>query len=223
MKAQVLNYYNDNTRHTGFVFVGRKFVYAVVPEKPVRLQKIDLETAKTTPAILKDRPYPKAQALGHVRSWIALHGATQGVLKAIASADSNRDLDDETLEEMTKDDSTEPTAKKEKTMKTKSPKTETAPSVLRAICVGLQLDAVLARRQLRAAGLKAPYTDAAKIRAILMAGPTKAEPKKSPIKAVMKKAAQEKKAPVKTVAKKAPAKKAPAKKVATKKAPAKKA
>ena len=41
------------------------------------------------------------------------------------------------------------------------------PSALKAICTELKIEPKKARRKLRAAGMKAPYTDAAKIRAAL--------------------------------------------------------
>ncbi|HEX5461450.1 MAG TPA: hypothetical protein VFX20_15915 [Steroidobacteraceae bacterium] len=46
-------------------------------------------------------------------------------------------------------------------------KTTERPSALKTICTELKIEPKAARRRLRAAGLKAPYTDAAKIRAAL--------------------------------------------------------
>lgn len=50
---------------------------------------------------------------------------------------------------------------------TATEKTTERPSALKTICTELKIEPKKARRRLRAAGLKAPYTDSAEIRAAL--------------------------------------------------------
>ena len=58
-----------------------------------------------------------------------------------------------------------------KTAKTKPPKATKAdaPNVVKTICTELKVHPRIARRRLRAAGMKAPYTDAAALRKALTA------------------------------------------------------
>jgi hypothetical protein len=56
---------------------------------------------------------------------------------------------------------------KTKTTKSAKAKIADAPSVIRTICTEMKLDPKVARRRLRSAGMKAPYTDASAIRKAL--------------------------------------------------------
>ena len=58
------------------------------------------------------------------------------------------------------------TAKK-KTTKARAKAKKATESVIRTICTEMKIEARVARRRLRAAGLNAPYTDAAAIRKAL--------------------------------------------------------
>ena len=58
-------------------------------------------------------------------------------------------------------------AAKKKTATTKAKGTDTTPSVIKTICTELKIEPRIARRRLRAAGLKAPYSDASAIRKAL--------------------------------------------------------
>lgn len=201
MKAQVLNYYSGQERFTRLVFTGRKFAYAVVPNHPVKLERLKLDDLKdATPAMQQaGRPYPTSLAINHVETWAKEHGATAGVLKAIASIKAEQDADDETLEAWAADEAVAGQAKPKR--KAKVEKEPAAPSAIGKICAELKIVPTLARRQLRAAGLRAPYTDEAQIKAILAPKPAKVE---EPVAKPTKKAT--------------PAKAAPAKKVTAKKA-----
>ena len=57
--------------------------------------------------------------------------------------------------------------------KTTAKKTEVGGSVIAAICKELKIDPRVARRKLRTAGMKAPYTDATAVRKALVAAEKK--------------------------------------------------
>ena len=59
------------------------------------------------------------------------------------------------------------TAKKTTTKAAKSKKSDTTPSAIKSVCTELKIEPRLARRRLRFAGMKAPYTDATAIRKAL--------------------------------------------------------
>jgi hypothetical protein len=53
--------------------------------------------------------------------------------------------------------------------KTATKKTDKAASVIAAVCKEMKIDPRVARRKLRGAGMKAPYTDASAVRKALAA------------------------------------------------------
>ena len=56
-----------------------------------------------------------------------------------------------------------------RTTKTAKAKNTDAPSVIKTICTEMKIEPRIARRRLRAAGMKAPYADASAIRKALTA------------------------------------------------------
>lgn len=183
MEVSVRRIYARNEQNEiALCFLGRKWANCVVVDYPIRVYTMDKREMKGLEAPLyQGKPYPVRRLAESLSRLAKKNGMTIAAQRLVDACLAGEHLSEELIDAKPSENGADPSPKVRKTEGRKrqlaetseelapgaTPPQATAGNLVATLSEKYGLDPRAARRKLRAAGLSAPYTDAAKVEAAL--------------------------------------------------------